>query len=163
MRLGFHFALIFHSFSVSILRKIETKWNGKWLKNDLKMDQKWNWEWDQNWVENDHFWKIEPYHCLFKNGHFPAHFSFFLCLFINSNSTAHTHATSIPHSTHPHPAPLLVPQQLPLPHSCALWIATCNCRCDHAWYPALTIVWAKVISPPWSFFFLVVYFYFILF
>ena len=36
-RLGFHFLFIFHSFSVSILRKIG---NGKWIKNEWKMDQK---------------------------------------------------------------------------------------------------------------------------
>ena len=39
-RLGFHFIFIFRSFSVSILRKMETKWNGKWFKNEWKMDQK---------------------------------------------------------------------------------------------------------------------------
>ena len=39
-RLGFHFAINFLSFSVSILRKMETKWNGKWFKNEWKMDWK---------------------------------------------------------------------------------------------------------------------------
>jgi hypothetical protein len=39
-RLGFHFLFIFISFSVSILRKMVTKWNGKWFKNEWKMNQK---------------------------------------------------------------------------------------------------------------------------
>ena len=39
-RLGFHFLFIFLSFSVSILRKMETKWNGKWFKNERKMNRK---------------------------------------------------------------------------------------------------------------------------
>ena len=39
-RLGFHFSFIFLSFSVSILRKMETKWNEKWCKNECEMNQK---------------------------------------------------------------------------------------------------------------------------
>ena len=39
-RLGFHFLFISLSFSVSILRKMETKWNGKWFKNEQNMDWK---------------------------------------------------------------------------------------------------------------------------
>ena len=35
-----HFAFIFILFWVSILGKMETKWNGKWFKNEWKMDQK---------------------------------------------------------------------------------------------------------------------------
>ena len=40
VRVPFCITVIFLSFSVSILRKMETKWNGKWLKNNWKMDQK---------------------------------------------------------------------------------------------------------------------------
>ena len=39
-RLGFHFLFNFLSFSVSILRKIETKWNRNWWKNEWKMNKK---------------------------------------------------------------------------------------------------------------------------
>ena len=40
-RVGFHFTFIFCSFSVSFLRKMESKWNGKWWQNDSKMNEKW--------------------------------------------------------------------------------------------------------------------------
>ena len=35
-RLGFHFLFIFHSFSFQFWEKMETKWNGKWMKNEWK-------------------------------------------------------------------------------------------------------------------------------
>ena len=34
------FLIIFNSFSVSILSKMEWKWNGKWWENEWKMNQK---------------------------------------------------------------------------------------------------------------------------
>ena len=37
---GFHFAVIFLSFSLSFSSKMESKWNAKWLKNEWKMSQK---------------------------------------------------------------------------------------------------------------------------
>ena len=40
-RLGFHFAFIFLSFSVSILRKMETKWTENETENEPKMARKW--------------------------------------------------------------------------------------------------------------------------